>query len=246
MIKPALSSYQFDSPDSWGSIPAGHLIFDEINLQLEQWMPRFFGYHALKIGPLSAAFDHKACAIKRKHRVNSTPGNVDIRAELDDLPFQEHSVDMCLLSHVLPFSPDPHHLLREANRVLIPNGYMVVTSYNPFSLAGLNRFIPIRRKKSPWHARFFSAGRVKDWLNLMGYEILDDIRCMPSFLTSNTTPGKVTSAWHSLANKYLTPFGSIYIIVAKKRVLPLTPIKPKWRIAPGFSPVKVSPMNRNS
>ena len=107
----------------------------------------------------------------------------DIIADVDDLPFLEHSIDVCLLSHALEFSLDPHHVVREANRVLIPNGYLVITGFNPFSLAGLNKFIPYRKNNTPWDERFFSAMRVKDWLHLMGYEILEDKKVLHSSLS---------------------------------------------------------------
>jgi hypothetical protein len=52
--------------------------------------------------------------------------------------------------------------------------------------------------------------------------------------------------WHSFAKNYLTSVGSVYVIIAKKRVLPLTPIKPKWQIRAKFNPVKIPSMNVNS
>ena len=130
--------------------------------------------------------------------------------------FLEHSVDVCVLSHALEFSLDPHHVIREANRALIPNGYLILTGYNPFSLVGLNAFIPYRRQQSPWNERFFSAMRVKDWLHLMGYEILMDERCLHSTLAKPIEYGFISRGWRSFAQRYFPLLGSIYVIVAKK------------------------------
>ena len=163
----------------------------------------------------------------------------DVKADIDDLPLLEHSVDVCILSHALEFTLDPHHVVREANRVLIPNGYLIITGFNPFSLVSLNKVIPHRRKQNPWNERFFSPMRVKDWLHLMGYEILSDKRCLHTTLASKVGEGGVAQYWQKLAAKYFPNFGSVYIIVAKKRVLPLTPIKPKWKLRPSFRPAKV-------
>jgi SAM-dependent methyltransferase len=241
-MKPALAFRQPHYPLSWSRLPNG----DEIKAAIEQtqcpWWPKFFGYHLVKLGALSSEISSAECKIK--HQVNiCTEGDLtNIIGDIDDLPLQEHSVDVCLLTHALEFSLDPHHVIREANRVLIPNGYLIITGFNPFSFAGFNKLIPYRRKQSPWNEHFFTPMRVKDWLHLMGYEILADKRCLHSSLTGSLSTEKLTNTWHSFARSYLPALGSIYVIIAKKRVLPLTPIKPKWQIRPEFTPVKVPTM----
>ncbi|MGL1956763.1 MAG: methyltransferase domain-containing protein [Colwellia sp.] len=241
-MKPALAFRQLHYPNAWQELPNGENILSEINQQLAPWWQKFFGYHLLKIGALSSYIDSSACSIKHQISTTSAEGHGNIIADVDDLPVQEHSVDVCLLSHALEFSLDPHHVIREANRVLIPNGYLIITGYNPFSLAGVNRLTPYRRQKAPWNEHFFSPMRVKDWLHLMGFEILADQRCMHNRLIGGISDGVIAKHWQSFASKYLSALGSIYIIIAKKRVLPLTPIKPKWQIRTRFQPVKVTTM----
>jgi len=242
-MKAALAFRQPHFPRSWQELPNGELIQKEINQQMLPWWPKFFGYHLLKIGALSGAIDSDECVIKHQVTISEHQGNASVISEIDDLPLLEHSVDVCVLSHALEFSVDPHHVVREANRVLIPNGYLVITGFNPFSLAGLNKLIPYRRQNTPWKERFFSPMRVKDWLHLMGYEILSDQRIIHSTLEGSIGQGGFKSYWRNFANNYLSRLGSVYIIVAKKRVLPLTPIKPKWKIHPKFHPVKIPSMN---
>jgi len=241
-MKPALAFRQPHYPKSWSDLPQGETILAAIDKCLQPWWQKFFGYHLFKMGALSAEIDTSACMIK--NQVSSTPkgGNGNVIGDIDDLPLQQHSIDVCLLSHALEFSLDPHHVIREANRVLIPNGYLIITGYNPMSLAGLNRFIPYRRQQTPWNEHFFSPLRVKDWLHLMGFEILADQRCLHSSFIGKASQNKISQRCKKMAQQYLTSFGSIYIIVAKKRVLPLTPIKPKWQIRTGFNPVKVTSM----
>ncbi len=242
MMKPALAFKQPDFPSEWQALPNGELIKKELEHKLEAWWPKFFGYYMIKIGGLSAQLNVVDSPIKNQLSITPQMNEGNIIAEIDDLPLLEHSVDVCLLSHVLEFSVDPHHVIREANRVLIPNGHLVVTGFNPLSLAGLNKFIPFRRKQTPWQGHFFSPMRVKDWLHLMGYEILADQRFLHSTLSTDRKEGILTKPWHKFAKNYLSSFGSIYIIVAKKRVLPLTPIKPKWRLSPNFSDVRGVPV----
>jgi len=253
-MKPALAFRQPHYPKSWQDLPNGSTILSTIEAALQPWWQKFFGYHLLKVGALSHEISCGSSPIK--HQVSCcfsrSPANThgdckaDIIGELDDLPILEHSVDVCLLSHALEFSLDPHHVIREANRVIIPNGYLIITGFNPLSLAGLNRAIPYRRKQNPWNEHFFSPMRVKDWLHLMGFEILTDERFLHSSLAGTMSEHVLAKVWRKFASNYLTSLGSVYIIIAKKRVLPLTPIKPKWQIRAKFNPVKVPTMNVHS
>lgn len=242
-MKPALAFRQPHYPTSWRALPNGKVIKKAIELELAPWWPKFFGYHLVKVGALSSEIEILDCTIKNQVNISSKNDLVSVIGDIDDLPLQEHSVDVCLLSHTLEFSLDPHHVVREANRVLIPNGYLVLTGFNPLSLVGLNRLLPYRRSKTPWNEHFFSPMRIKDWLHLMGFEILADQRCLHSSLTGKVSTESLQQQWHLFAKNYLPSLGSVYVIVAKKRVLPLTPIKPKWQIRPAFQPVKVTTMN---
>ncbi len=252
------------APTSWHELPSGNLILKHLNESLSSWWPTFFGYHLLKIGDLSTEISTHKSLIKSHIAVHSTEAvkknassmtkdqshnnhfsqeKVNVIADIDDLPFVQHSVDVCLLSHALEFTLDPHHVVREANRVLIPNGYMVITGYNPVSLAGLNKLTPYRNKNFPWNMNFFLPSRIKDWLILMGYEILSDDRLLFNALNGEEKQGQMAKKWQQFAKQYFTCLGSVYVIVAKKRRLPLTPIKPKWKLKTGFKPVGVSTMN---
>ncbi len=251
-MKPALAFRQPHYPKSWQELPNGDKVLSAIDEKLYPWWQKFFGYHLLKVGALShdvnthdSPIKHQVTCCSSKSCASKKQSSC-IVAELDDLPLLEHSVDVCLLSHTLEFSLDPHHVIREANRVLIPNGYLIITGFNPFSLAGLNRAIPYRKKQTPWNEHFFSPMRVKDWLHLMGFEILSDERCLHSSLVGKMSDHKLVNSWRKFASNYLTSLGSVYIIIAKKRVLPLTPIKPKWQIRAKFNPVKVPSMNVHS
>ncbi len=245
-MKPALA---FDNPKKatrWKDMACGQLVVDHVNQYLQYWWPRMFGYHLLKIGDLSADIDSSTSKIGHSISVGEQKGLVDVIADVDDLPFIDAGVDVCVLAQQLEFAVDPHHILREADRVLIPNGYMVISGFNPISLAGLNRLIPFRRRKLPWHGRFFTPMRVKDWLNLLGYEVLDDQRVLFSSLHPKVNPNSWWfQACQRFANKYLTALGSVYVIVAKKRVHPLTPIRPKWQMRARFKPINVSTVGQN-
>ena len=242
-MKPALAFRQPQFPKEWREIPNGERIIEEVNQILAPWWPKFFGYHLLKIGALSSELATPNSPIRHQITVTDHKDCASIVADVDDLPLLQHSVDVAVLSHVLEYAVDPHHVVREANRVLIPNGYLVITGFNPFSLVGLNKLVPYRRQRTPWNERFFSAMRVKDWLHLMGYEILHDERCLHSSLVGKFSYGVIARNWRKIAARLVPSLGSVYVIIAKKRVLPLTPIKPKWKLRTELAPINVSTLN---
>ncbi|MFH6952751.1 class I SAM-dependent methyltransferase [Pseudoalteromonas sp. XMcav1-K] len=233
-MKPALSLQNTIQPHSWYDFPHGEYLKQEIEEIFTPWLNRIFGYHLLKIGELSAELDTSACVIK--HQVNvANSSKAGVRAHIDELPFSEQTVDGCILSHGLEYLTDPHHCLREVHRVLMPGGYLVLSGFNPFSFCGLARILPFAKQKLPWSGRFFTPARVKDWLHLLGFEVVFEERAIYSSLARGKRLSRF-AAWQSFCQHYLKPTGSVYVIVARKRVAPLTPIKPKWHARPQFNP----------
>ncbi|GAA6185892.1 methyltransferase domain-containing protein [Aliiglaciecola sp. NS0011-25] len=229
---------------------------EHVETSLEACSRRFFGYHLVKVGCLSSQIDLSECAIK--HIVNVVnrkcveqhqpiKGN-QVIADSHELPFSENSVDAFLLAHELDFSRDPHQILREIDRTLIPNGHVVIVGFNPFSLAGILRYLPFKSNKILREARFFSSMRINDWLHLLGFETIEQHQLVFSSLMFKRK-SRLFSGIESFCRKYLPIFSSIYVIVAKKRVIPLSLIKPKWKPSPKFSTVGASvrtSMQKNS
>lgn len=238
-MKPALSFLQGPKPLDWQDFPHGDYIRLGVERKIAQWLPRMFGYHMLKLGSLSGQLDTSKSSIKHQVCVAPFGAHVGVYAEIDELPFSENSVDACILSQCLEYHSDPHHILREAHRTLIPGGYILITGFNPFSLTGLAHLLPFSSQKLPWSGRFFTPARVKDWLDLLGFEIIADERFIHASLARGSRLSRF-APWRRFCRQYLRPMGSVYMLVARKRVTPLTPIKPKWhaRTRPSFAPVK--------
>jgi hypothetical protein len=137
---------------------------------------------------------------------------VQVKADPLHLPFAEKSVDACLLAHTLPWCSDPHRLLREADRVLIDDGWMILTGFNPVSLMGLRKLVPVLRKTTPYNSRMFTLMRQLDWLSLLNFEVLHYgvIRCCPG-------RGRAANL-----STHLPALGCLQLIVARKRTIPLT------------------------
>ncbi|NTS77855.1 methyltransferase domain-containing protein [Catenovulum sp. SM1970] len=235
-MKQAFRDDRLAVPTSWETFPQGKWLNKQVERQLNKWWPRVFGYHLLKLGHLSAEINTSLCPIK--HQVNVTEEKSPFSGVVADshfLPFSEHSVDAVLLAHTLDHTHDPHQILREAHRVLMPDGYLIITGFNPYSLCGLARFLPQMRNKLPWSGRFFSPNRVTDWLSVLGCEVIDQERFVyrslmvkPSGFSQKML---IKNRWLAkMSHQYLSPIGCVYMLVARKRELPLTPIKQKWKV----------------
>ena len=88
------------------------------------------------------------------------------------LPFGSQTLDLVVLPHVLEFAPDPHAVLREVDRVLRPEGRVIISGFNPVSLWGIRQALPRRLLPPllPSPAQFIAPPRLRDWLKLLSFE----------------------------------------------------------------------------
>jgi SAM-dependent methyltransferase len=139
------------------------------------------------------------------------------------------SIDVILLPHTLEFGGDARDILREADRSLIPEGHLVVLGFNPWSLWGLRRLLSTRRGSAPWCGRFLSVARLKDWLRLLGF---DTLYVRTFFFRPPLNRGAILERlrWlEAIAGRQPVLPAGVYVLLAKKRVVALTPIRPRWR-----------------
>lgn len=205
---------------------------------LEQVLPNLFGFHLLQVGkPMaeemlgSSRITHRMVMgeFERESRAENSEGGGDLLGQVDMLPFASDSIDVLLLPHTLEFIDRPHDVLREVERVLIPEGHVVILGFNPWSLFGLRRLFCGWRNTSPWCGHFYSTLRIKDWLALLGF---DTVLVQHYFFRPPLQNDGIMRRLSSLergGKRFWPPFGGAYLLVAKKRVSTLTPIRPRWR-----------------
>jgi SAM-dependent methyltransferase len=216
---------------SWYQTPLGERLLQSESALLEHCLPRRFGYHLLQIGCADVSM-FKSSPIGHKfsitHDRGEQPGTSGIVARGEAIPLTSESVDMVLLHHALDYSSYQHQLLREVSRVLIAGGHVVILGFNPISSWGIRTRFP-GRKKSPWHGRLLSTLRVTDWLKLLDFQV-EQVRYGAYSLPINS-PGVIrySGLLDKLASRLNWPTGGIYMISARKQVLPLTPIQTSWR-----------------
>lgn len=213
-MKPARVLEKLPCPDSWNELPWGEYYREALEQQLQSWWPKLFGFHLLKIGNLSVELGTDHCAISHQVNVSLSGHHLHVLADPYQLPFATKSVDACLLAHTLSYADDPHRLLREVDRVMIDDGWLVISCFNPFSLLGLGKLLPTLRKRQPYISRMFPLMRLLDWLSLLNYEVLEQTRF--HVLPWQRNGGR-------FLNEHLPVFGCMNLIIARKRTLPLTP-----------------------
>jgi SAM-dependent methyltransferase len=187
-----------------------------------------FGYQLLQLGELGPDLEHlQGCPVGCKTLVShgvSAGAVVGLVAEPRSLPVAGDSIDAVILPHTLDFSPDPHQVLREVERVLIPEGRVVVVGFNPFSLWGIWRLFGRWRGAVPWCANFVSYPRLHDWLSLMGLDVerMDVLEFRPPMRTTRF------EAVERVGRRVWPMLAGIYVVRAVKRVSRVTPLQPRW------------------
>ena len=141
--------------------------------------------------------------------------------------FPKRSLDLVVLPHTLELARDPHLTLREVERVLVPEGRVVICGFNPASLWGLRqrlgRAAPAARRRqarcSCPAGEFIGYWRLRDWLRLLSFEVEGGpLRLLPARRCA-AEHWLERFAWMDRAGERWWPvFGAVYFLVAVKRV----------------------------
>jgi SAM-dependent methyltransferase len=237
---------------AWESDQVDHLVAD------------IFGYHALQIG---APELHALRANRMPHQwlacgqypqpdvEGSDPAASAQRAALvmdcTALPFAASSLDLVVLPHTLEFSRDPHATLREAQRVLVPEGKVVIVGLNPTSLWGakqsrqrLWRRFGMGADFLPEQGERIGYWRLRDWLRLLDFELeRAEFGCYRPGCTSDRWLQRF--AWMDRAGARWWPIlGAVYCVVAVKRVRGMRLLEPAWKSQPAGARKRVPVANR--
>ena len=231
----------------WYDTPLGQRLkraeADELNQQLQT----LFGYYLL----LTGSDDFSLVEGSRvRHRVILTQSVqpyscAAIAGRVEELPIMTDTIDVIVLYHSLDFSENPHQVLREAERVLVPEGHIVIIGFNPRSLWGLRRWMPGKRANTPWQGKFVSMTRIKDWLTLLGFDLVDTQQLFYRPPINHEGSLKRLQFMESMGKRFIKFFGASYLITAKKKIAKLTPIKPRWRPQKQISTGLVDSASRN-
>lgn len=231
---------------AWFHTPPGQYLLQWEQAQLDRAVVDLFGFNALQLG----LPDLDALRANRMpHRWLSVPeplsdpsdGPIALINHAAALPFPEASLDLVVLPHTLELSADPHAVLREVERVLVPEGRLVVCGLNPVSLWGMRQFrshlmshlglgkTRLARRFLPEAGDFIGPWRLKDWLKLLSFEVEScQYGCYRPALRSDKWLQRW--AWMDRLGSRSWPFlGAVYFLVAVKRVKGMRMLGPAWK-----------------
>lgn len=224
---------------SWYETPLGRLLGETERLALDRWLDRWTGASLLQIGGFGDGRRVLRSNTSRQWLVgDADSARVDCLLRPDELPFQAGCIDIVVLVHSLEFSANPHAVLREAARVLAPEGYLLVLSFNPFSWWGLAHTLPaLQRKGAPWSGRYYSSRRIRDWLLLLDLDVIDTEYFFYRPPLRRARLQERLQPLESWLPRVLAWSGGVHVVVATKHVAGVTPLRalrqPRRQIIPG-------------
>ena len=224
-----------NKPNSWTELPHGEFIKQAIEYRLEFMLSQAFGYHLLKVGRLSSELNTLPSKIPNQFSLSDRP-LAHLLCDYTHLPIETSTIDSIVCSLLLEYEANPFRVLREINRIQVSGGHLYIIGCNPISFLNIGKIIPQRRNEYPWNGRFFTSHRVRDWLEVLGYQIIEEKKTVFHPLIGKYYED---SLWQTLIENWMPFIGSFYIINAKKVECPLTPSKawrkkraPNWATAP--------------
>lgn len=211
--------------DIWLDSEQGRYVLDWEQQTLDAAVSDIFGFNALQLGLPQHDF-LRANRIPLRQKTGES-GSVDALCDLVALPFASQSIDLAVLPHILEFSDDPHQILREVERILIPEGQVIIIGFNPISLWGLKQRIN-RSDQFPWSSNYLSQARLRDWLKLLGFEVdRSMLGCYaPPFEQAQWL--RRCALIERLGQRWWRFSGAIYVLHAIKRTHSMRLITPKW------------------
>ena len=237
---------------SWLRTPPGRYLLSWEQDRLDHAVADVFGYHALQLGlpeleglrtnrmphrwvacdSLMPSMPLESVSPPPEDSLLSTlmpPERLALACDFDALPFPNASLDLLVLPHALELARDPHQALREVERVLVPEGRVVISGFNPASLWGLRqRAGRVRQRWSgsgnghklylPSAGEFIGYWRLRDWLRLLGFEVeVGQFGCWRPPV--KTQPWLERYEWMDrLGDRWWPVLGGVYFLVAVKRV----------------------------
>jgi len=243
----------------WLRSPVGQRVYALERKYVSEALAHVFGWQLLQIGYWGSSADGNdllaesrtqqksvvARQLESLATVTTAAGKVArICSRIDALGIASDSVDAVLLPHTLEQEPDPHTVLREVERILMGDGQLIVLGFRPMSFWGL-RHLLARHGYPPGAERLLSEWRVRDWLKLLGFEIVDARRFLFTGPWGKAAPG--SQRFFEIVGSHGWPFlAGAYMLQARKRVYSVTPVRLRWRQRTGVVGGLVEPAARRT
>jgi SAM-dependent methyltransferase len=220
----------------WLSSPVGQTLIAQESALVGAALQQLFGDHIVQIGRWGEANAFLTGARTRYRAVVDAEPGPGISGVVNPrrLSIATDSVDAVFLPHTLELSRSPHAVLREVQRILRPDGRLVVLGFNPISWWGLRHQFA-ERGYPTGVVRHISRRRMADWLNLLNLRV-DEITPV-AMTTASGRPDNLFN-WMSWSRP-------AYMVLATKETIPMTPVRPRVRHRARLVSSLVNPSTRN-
>jgi SAM-dependent methyltransferase len=237
---------------AWFTTALGQRLLAEEQQYIDALLSEMFGYHLMSMSVLPQSSLIKASPTSYQFSVSpimDMSGNdIDepiaamgsdkkrkrktsiVQANFEDLPIESQSIDVALLHHVLDFSSNPHQLLREVTRTLMPNGHIVLVGFNPWSALGLRRALSCVISSSHFYRQHhLQVSRLNDWCKVLELELVYSDKGHYGLPFDRCGSSSVERMVTTLGKNIYPYFGGFYVLVLRKNVTPVRMIKSSWK-----------------
>lgn len=227
------------SLNEWFITPQGGYVLVREQKFFDHALSDMFGYNALQLGLPEHDFLRGSRMPLRF--CGADQAGAAVRMSGDELPLECDSLDLVLLPHTLEFAEHPHQILREVERVLMPEGNLIISGFNPRSLWGMKKTVRGLRKTLgglrrvvdskpdyPWSGNFIALPRLKDWLALLGFEVVRGRFAAYAPPFQQTKWLDRFAFMEAAGDRWWPVSGGVYFLQAVKRVRGMRLIKPQW------------------
>lgn len=207
---------------TWFDTKNGQRLLNAEEAILSDFLEDKFGYFSLQTHTLGRNLLKQT---RMNHHIMMEGPDRNIVCSSMHLPFEKDSIDLIISQHQLEKIGNIQALFSEFFRVIIPGGRVVILSFNPFSFAGL-RNLTCFDNFSPWNQKFISLSAAQKTLKEEGFTVEEGrmVDYQPLF-SDNASDHKL---FEDVGARWLPLFGNVYFIVARKDVVGVTPLRPKW------------------
>ena len=218
--------------EAWYARDNGRYLLESTRTSVDGILDTAFGYHLLQIGSTRAhmlfansPINHRIYAVERAGE------QVSLVAQADELPLESDSIDTVIAHHTLDFARNPHQVLRELQRILTPQGQLIIIGFNPHSLMGVAARLRGISRRSLWNRQTaVSEHRLTDWLHLLGCEVQDATRLAAVPLAGRGAVRRWLMRLDDWSNRHNLPGGSFYILHAIKQVSAIHRPRRQWQL----------------
>jgi len=225
----AAESKGFADIEAWYASETGQYLLNEIENRLSPLLTTTFGYYSLQVGCASLAGRlQQNCRVKHQFTLDEPMLSAQVQANPSMMPVASDSVDLVILMHHLSNTAEPHAILREAFRILIPEGKLIIIDFNPISLWGMRNFFQSWLEHVPFKGHFYTAKRIDDWMRLLGFEQNRLYRAGYLPPIQKPSVNRHLGWLEKGMRKWFPRFGALNLMVYSKSISPLTPVRHRW------------------